>query len=175
MQDSVPFSVRLLARVRGILILQPSNRNTSSMRPSLMEAYWVRIRRVRCDERRPKCASCTKRNMACHYELNPAGMSHSVGNADSLPGKPHYERSWLDGLPYRQPGYRSGSQDEQLWAENEGTAKYRRGLYELQLATYASSGPWYNESFFTGPVPVWLIPEGWAAFEAVHFCKSGDH
>ncbi|KAJ4160058.1 uncharacterized protein LMH87_007990 [Akanthomyces muscarius] len=65
-----------------------------------------------------------------------------------------------------------GCRIRRLWAENEGTTKYRRGLYELQLATYASSGPWYNQSFFTGPVPVWLIPEGWAAFEAVHFCNT---
>ena len=103
-------------------------------------------------------------------------MSHSVGNADSFPDKPHYERAWFDALPHRQPGdCLLGSQDEQLWAENEGTKKYRRGLHELELATYASSGPWYTELFFTGPVPVWLIPEGWAAFEAVHFCKSRHH
>lgn len=30
-------------------------------------------RRVRCDELRPTCKSCQKRNMKCHYELDPPG------------------------------------------------------------------------------------------------------
>ncbi|ATY61478.1 C6 finger domain [Cordyceps militaris] len=39
-------------------------------------------RRVKCDEARPKCKSCQKRNAKCHYELNPPGTGAS---SDALP------------------------------------------------------------------------------------------
>ena len=35
-------------------------------------------RRVKCDELRPKCKSCQKRNIKCHYELDPPGADASL-------------------------------------------------------------------------------------------------
>ncbi|OAQ96760.1 hypothetical protein LLEC1_01428 [Akanthomyces lecanii] len=37
-----------------------------------------RARRVKCDELRPKCKSCLKRNINCHYELHPPGAGTSL-------------------------------------------------------------------------------------------------
>ncbi len=109
--------------------------------------------------------------MACHYELNPLGTSPSIGHADLPLANPANERLWFDAIPHRQAGDGSGSRYEAFPVENEGTEKYRQGRYQLKVAINASSGPWYPELLSTGPVPVWLVPEGWAAFEAVHFCK----
>ncbi|OAA39037.1 C6 finger domain protein [Beauveria brongniartii RCEF 3172] len=130
-----------------------------------------RIRRVRCNEQRPKCASCTKRNMACHYELNPPDVGPSTDNGHLFPVKPHNEGIWFDTFPHQQVG----ALDERFFNESKGTGRYQRKREEMELATYASAGPWYTESFSAGPVPVWLIPEGWAAFEAVHFCNTVVH
>ncbi|KAH8707839.1 Sterol uptake control protein 2 [Beauveria bassiana] len=130
-----------------------------------------RIRRVRCNEQRPKCASCTKRNMACHYELHPADIGSFTDNADLFPTRIHNEGMWFDTFPHQQVG----DLDERFFNESKGTEKYQQKRQAMELATYASAGPWYTESFSAGPVPVWLIPEGWVAFEAVHFCNTVVH
>ncbi|KAM3426571.1 hypothetical protein NHJ13734_009375 [Beauveria thailandica] len=131
-----------------------------------------RIRRVKCNEQRPKCASCTKRNMACHYELNPPDMGPPTDYGHLFPVKPHDEGMWFDTFPHRQVG---GDLDERFLNESKGTGRYQQKREAVELATYASAGPWYTEFFSAGPVPVWLIPEGWAAFEAVHFCNTVVH
>ncbi|KAF1730108.1 hypothetical protein CRV24_009564 [Beauveria bassiana] len=83
----------------------------------------------------------------------------------------HNEGMWFDTFPHQQVG----DLDERFFNESKGTEKYQQKRQAMELATYASAGPWYTESFSAGPVPVWLIPEGWVAFEAVHFCNTVVH
>ncbi|KAJ6784696.1 hypothetical protein PWT90_00439 [Aphanocladium album] len=96
------------------------------------------------------CKSCTKRKTACHYELEPYD--------DPSPPRSDGRGQWLINTAQGNTASLSVSWD------------YKG--HRLALAMNASEGPWCTGASlmeFTGPVPVWLIPEGWEALEAVHF------
>ncbi|KAJ6784191.1 hypothetical protein PWT90_04765 [Aphanocladium album] len=129
------------------------------------------VRRVKCDEERPKCRSCARRKTMCHYELTPAGTTSQNSFTNQHPTSPHDGTEEPHNLD-RWQANRHSSLDALLetWAsDDESPAEQQQKRWQLQQVLTAQPGPWYAEFPGMRSVPVWLIPPGWEAIEAAEW------
>ncbi|TQV93271.1 hypothetical protein V2A60_010295 [Cordyceps javanica] len=97
--------------------------------------------------------------MACHYEVNPPENSQSI---NAVPA--HAFSALIQAQLIAAPGHAS---------EDEAEARRRRTEQRQYMqAIFSSCGPWIHELFGSTSVPVWLVPEGWEAFEAIEFMNN---
>ncbi|KAI0601600.1 hypothetical protein F4775DRAFT_405116 [Biscogniauxia sp. FL1348] len=90
-----------------------------------------KLRRVKCDEAKPRCASCVRRNAECLYVA--AKRKSKSSSTGSTPGStPHTDESATEGLlPTEQSSkLQSQSNDQQVYAQPHYSAKH---LLDLRL------------------------------------------
>ncbi|TQV91888.1 hypothetical protein IF1G_09473 [Cordyceps javanica] len=150
-------------------------RESNSGRPRPEQAAWDAVRRVRCDEQRPKCKSCSKRNVACHYER------HSK-EALPTPELPSARREWIrfEPLSLSIPDI---IKQERTHEKNVATSHENRPDDHKLVKHRQERSHLDTFAVFTGPeiwsavsrsqhVPQLLKPQGWAVIEAVAYIVS---